>query len=61
MTLRIEILKVETKGDGLHVTGQGAPLSAPDWSPIEQCSFVVPMRYRKAYYVGRMIDVEVRP
>lgn len=61
MTLRIEITKVETTGDGLRIEGQGAAINAPDWQQLERCSFVVPLRYQRTYYVGRIIVLKVQP
>lgn len=61
MTLRIEILKVESTGDGIRVHGQGKQSTAPDWVPVESCTFVVPAKNRAAYYVGRVITIDVTP
>lgn len=61
MKLRIEIVAVSSTGDGVRVKGQGKQKDAPKWAPIETCEFAVPSYLRRAYYVGRVITVEVQP
>ena len=61
MTLRMEVTNVETAGYGLRIEGVVNDVFAPVWQESARCSFVAPMRYRRTYYVGRMITLKVQP
>jgi hypothetical protein len=61
MTLSVEILSVESVCNGVRVHGQGTQKSAPDWASIHTCEFVIPTTNSAAYYVGRIITVEITP
>ncbi|MCA1379356.1 hypothetical protein I6F34_00780 [Bradyrhizobium sp. BRP05] len=63
MKIEGHVLEVMDMGDKLHVKGQGRAVSAAEWQPWMPIAISVPMtdRNRKAFYVGRDIEITVRP
>lgn len=61
MKIRAEVTRVETTGDGLRVTMQGKPPRAAGWHPLAPQVIEVPdsAPTRRAFYVGRVVMLEV--
>lgn len=63
MKLRCEILAVESRGLNLGVKVQGKQANGADWRDINAFTIEIPSHERtaKAFYVGRIITIEVMP
>ena len=61
MKVRLEVIGVETSGDGIKVRCQGKPDRAAEWRSLELWTFTLPEYAARNYTIGRMINVEIKP
>jgi len=61
MTLRCEVLSIETVGDNIHVTCQATGSTDAKWRPMRRVQFDVRDCDAKRYHVGRIVNVTVSP
>lgn len=63
MKINAHVLEASDRGDKLAVTAQGKARGAAEWQPFMSILVNVPMtdRNKRAFYVGREIEIEVRP
>lgn len=63
MKLEVEILAVETNGDKLTIRTQGHTAKDAVWRPMVTPTLSVPdtASSRKAFYVGRKVQVRIKP
>lgn len=63
MKLRCEILAVRTTGNSLAIKVQGQQPSGAEWRDMNAFEIEIPAHDRtaKAFYVGRVITIEIKP
>lgn len=63
MKIEGHVTEVSDRGDKLRIVGQGRALMDAEWRPFLSILIDVPItdRNRKAFYVGRQLDLEVTP
>ena len=63
MKIQAHVLSVADQGDYLTIMGQAHAAGAAEWRPMCKVELSVPLteHARKAFYVGRRFDVEVKP
>ena len=63
MKLKLEILSVSSSGDTLELVLQGTTTNAARWRAHEKQTLRIPYTKAsiKAFHVGRIVTVEVKP
>ena len=63
MIVRCEVLAVETTGDKLRIYMQGVADGEAEWLPMGAMQVDVAdiERNKKSFWVGRKVDVEIKP
>jgi len=61
MKIELEVLGLETTGDGVRVKAQGKPKRSADWRTWDTWTFTVPTHVARHYSIGQFIKVEVKP
>ena len=63
MKLRCEVLSVDSKFPDLTLRVQGKQRNGAEWRPMSAFTISIPAHDKtaKAFYVGRIITIEVKP
>lgn len=63
MKIEGHVLEARDMGDKLHVQAQGRAVGSAEWQPWMQIAVNVPMtdRNKRAFYVGREIELTLTP
>jgi hypothetical protein len=63
MKIRCEVTAVETNGDRLNIRMQGQTLNAANWRGWERQEISIPVSKtsQRTFYVGRIVEITVKP
>lgn len=63
MKITAEIIAVENNGDRLKVKVQGSAVNEAEWRSMGICEFSIPANKNagKTFFVGRVIEIKIKP